>query len=63
MGKIRTDIIKRTARALLEKYPDLFTTDFEKNKKVIDEILVTSSKKLKNKIAGYITHIKESAAS
>jgi len=63
LGKIRTDIIKRTAKSLLEKYPDLFTTDFENNKKVIDEILVTSSKKLKNKIAGYITHLKEIAAS
>ncbi len=57
MGKVRISIIKRTARELLEKYPDLFTRDFEHNKQVVKKLLDVDSKKLRNKIAGYITHL------
>ena len=57
MGKIRIRLVKRTARELLEKYPDLFTRDFEHNKKVVSKLIDTPSKKLRNQIAGYITHL------
>ncbi|ABN70006.1 30S ribosomal protein S17e [Staphylothermus marinus F1] len=57
MGKVRTKIVKRTARELLEKYPNLFTRDFEHNKKVVSKLIETKSKKLRNQIAGYITHL------
>lgn len=57
MGKVRTKIVKRTARELLEKYPDLFTRDFEHNKKVVSKLIETKSKRLRNQIAGYITHL------
>ncbi|MET1160243.1 MAG: 30S ribosomal protein S17e [Thermoprotei archaeon] len=57
MGKIRTKLVKRTARELLEKYPDLFTRDFEHNKRVVSKLIDTPSKKLRNQIAGYITHL------
>lgn len=57
MGKVRISIIKRTARELLQKYPDLFTRDFEHNKQVVKKLLDVDSKKLRNKIAGYITHL------
>ncbi|MEM3832890.1 MAG: 30S ribosomal protein S17e [Thermoprotei archaeon] len=57
MGKIRTRMIKRIALRLLELYPDQFTTDFEKNKKFLKEKFgsIMYSKKIMNKIAGYIT--------
>lgn len=57
MGKVRTTLVKRTARRLLEKYPDLFTGDFEHNKRVVSQLLEYNSKKLRNQIAGYITHL------
>jgi len=57
MGKVRTILVKRTARKLLEKYPDLFTGDFEHNKRVVNELIEYRSKKLRNQIAGYITHL------
>ncbi len=57
MGKVRPTIVKRTARKLLEMYPDLFTRDFEHNKKVVAQLIEYRSKKLRNQIAGYITHL------
>jgi len=57
MGKVRTTVVKRTARKLLEKYPDLFTGDFEHNKKLVSLLVELKSKKLRNQIAGYITHL------
>ncbi len=57
MGKVRTTIVKRTARKLLEMYPDLFTRDFEHNKRVVSQLIEYRSKKLRNQIAGYITHL------
>ncbi len=57
MGRIRTGLIKRISKSLIEKYPNLFTTDFETNKKIVNEILDSDSKKVKVQIAGYITHL------
>ncbi len=57
MGKVRTTLVKRTARKLLEMYPDLFTRDFEHNKRVVSQLIEYKSKKLRNQIAGYITHL------
>ena len=49
------DRIKRISTAVLEKYPDRFGPDFEKNKKALQEIAITTSKILRNRVAGYIT--------
>jgi small subunit ribosomal protein S17e len=57
VGKVRPTPIKRISRELLEKYPDLFTKDFQKNKEILKTLLRTQSKKLRNQIAGYITHL------
>ncbi|MCG2890053.1 MAG: 30S ribosomal protein S17e [Acidilobus sp.] len=57
MGKVRTSLVKRTARELLAKYPDLFTEDFQHNKKVVSQLTVWSSKKLRNQVAGYVTSL------
>ncbi|MFZ8794261.1 MAG: 30S ribosomal protein S17e [Acidilobaceae archaeon] len=57
MGKVRSALVKRTARKLLETYPDVFTGDFEHNKRVVSQLIEFRSKKLKNQIAGYITHL------
>ncbi|MGC9181915.1 30S ribosomal protein S17e [Thermogladius sp. KZ2Tp1] len=57
MGKVRIRLVKRVARQLLDSYPQLFTRDFESNKQVVSKLISTRSKKLRNKIAGYITHL------
>ncbi len=57
MGKVRIGLVKRTARKLIDMYPDLFTEDFEHNKKVVSQLIETSSKKLRNQIAGYVTRL------
>ncbi len=57
MGKVRIKLIKRVARTLFEKYPDLFTRDFQHNKLVVSKLVIIPSKKLRNQIAGYITHL------
>jgi len=57
MGKVRPSYIKSTARKLIEAYPDKFTTDFETNKNLVKELTNIESKKVKNRIAGYITRL------
>ncbi|ELP85911.1 40S ribosomal protein S17-B, putative [Entamoeba invadens IP1] len=57
MGGVRTNTIKRAARNMIEKYYPMLTLDFNTNKRVVDEFAVISTKKMRNKIAGYITHL------
>jgi len=57
MGKIRTELVKRISDALLEKYPNSFNDIFEQNKQFLKEINFTVSKRLRNRIAGYLTTI------
>jgi len=55
IGRIRTDDIKKTSRVLINKYPDKFSNDNEKNKTALNEMKIIFEKKLRNRIAGYIT--------
>ncbi len=57
MGRIRTTRIKTLGMSLLEKYPDEFCDDFRKNKEILDGLLNAESKKIRNVLAGYITHL------
>jgi len=57
MGKVRTSLVKRTARRLLELYPDEVSTNFEDNKELVKKYVYLKSKKLRNQIAGYLTHL------
>lgn len=57
MGKVRTVLIKRLARELVDRYSVSFTTDFDNNKEVVDGLLTNTTKRLRNRIAGYITHL------
>ena len=47
--------IKRISMQLLERYTDMFTDDFEKNKGILNKVAVIRSKGLRNEVAGYIT--------
>ena len=59
MGKVRVAIVKKTARKLLESHPDKFTTDFEENKKMVTQLLSSSTKWMRNRISGYVTTLKK----
>lgn len=58
MGKVRTEVVKRAARELLERFPDKFANEFEPNKLAVNELLRAPSKRLRNRIAGYVTRLK-----
>lgn len=58
LGKVRVDIVKKTAKELLELYPDKFTTDFEENKQLVDQLVNTQTKWVRNRLAGYLTNIR-----
>ncbi|EIN03951.1 40S ribosomal protein S17 [Punctularia strigosozonata HHB-11173 SS5] len=57
MGRVRTKTTKRASRVLIEKYYPRLTLDFHTNKRLIDEVAVVPSKRLRNKIAGFTTHL------
>ncbi|MFX1399020.1 MAG: 30S ribosomal protein S17e [Promethearchaeota archaeon] len=57
MGKVRTVLIKNISKELIAKYPDVFNTDFEQNKKLLDKYLEIDSKHLRNRISGYIVNL------
>ena len=57
MGKVRPEKVKKVARELLKRFPDKFSADFESNKKALATVAETSSTKLRNRIAGYVTRL------
>ena len=57
MGKVRTEQVKRLSRELLKKYPSKFSADFEKNKQFVNEYTNISSRKLRNRVAGYTARL------
>jgi len=56
MGRIKSLLVKKTAKSLIEKGIP-FTTDFETNKKILGNTM--PSKSIRNKIAGYITRLQK----
>jgi ribosomal protein S17E len=56
MGRVKSALIKRTARAL-SKEPNKFEVGFDSNKKLLGRLM--PSKRLRNRIAGYITRMKK----
>ena len=59
MGRIKTSFIKHIAKDLYEKHSDRFSTDFEKNKEVLKELIDFESKRMRNVVAGYLTSLKK----
>ncbi|KAL1915363.1 40S ribosomal protein eS17 [Calcarisporiella thermophila] len=57
MGRVRTKTVKKASRVLIEKYYPRLTLDFQTNKRVCDEVAIIASKRLRNKIAGFTTHL------
>lgn len=59
MGRIKSTLIKRTAKQLL-KEENKFSQSFEANKKVLGNTM--PSKSVRNKIVGYIARLKRMEA-
>ena len=59
MGRIKTSFIKHIAKDLFEKHSNKFTTDFEKNKEVVKQLVDIRSKRIRNIVAGYLTALKK----
>ncbi|KAK1294613.1 40S ribosomal protein S17-1 [Acorus calamus] len=57
MGRVRTKTVKKSSRQVIERYYSRMTLDFHTNKKVIEEVAIIPSKRLRNKIAGFSTHL------
>jgi ribosomal protein S17E len=49
--------VKKSARVIIEKYYSRLTLDFHTNKRVTQEVAIIPSKRMRNKIAGFITHL------
>lgn len=56
LGSVRTEQIKRTAKELIRRFPDKFSNDFENNKRIVATLIQGATVKVRNQIAGYITH-------
>ena len=54
---VRTKTVKKSARVIIEKYYSRLTLDFHTNKRVTAEVAIIPSKRMRNKIAGFITHL------
>merc|ERR1711977_800068 len=57
MGRVRTKTVKKASRQVIEKYYGRLTLDFQTNKKICEEVAIIPSKRLRNKIAGFTTHL------
>lgn len=57
MGRIKTTLVKRTGKQLIERTSDSFDKDFDTNKKALGNLL--PSKRMRNMVAGYITRAKK----
>lgn len=59
MGRIKTMLIKRVTNQLMDEHQEKFTTEFEKNKAIVEQHANIPSKKIRNVIAGYATRLKK----
>lgn len=57
MGCVRTEHIKRIAKELVSRFPNTFSSNFDENKRLVSMFLPGATPKVRNQIAGYITHM------
>ena len=57
MGRIKTQLIKRTTFKLMELHRDEFKKDYNTNKELVSKFAIIHGKKIRNVIAGYITRL------
>merc|ERR1712097_85628 len=57
MGRVRNKTVKRASKKIIERYYQRLTLDFATNKRICSEVAMIPSKRLRNKIAGFTTHM------
>jgi len=57
MGRVRTKTVKKASKVIIEKYYTRLTLDFHTNKRIVEEVAIIPTKPLRNKIAGFVTHL------
>ncbi len=55
MGKVKTEQIKHLGKELMTRFPGKFTTNFDENKRIVDDVTKGTTTRVRNKVAGYIT--------
>ena len=55
MGKVKTEQIKHLAKQLIDRFPEQFSTNFDDNKRMVDELTEGATTRVRNQVAGYIT--------
>jgi len=58
VGKVRIAAVKKVSRELIARYPDKFTTNYESNKTVLADLVDAKTKRLRNRVVGYVTRLK-----
>lgn len=61
MGRIKSTAIRTLGSDILKQNPDVFAKDFGKNKKALAVVKKIKSKRIRNKLAGFITRKMTSA--
>jgi small subunit ribosomal protein S17e len=62
LGRVRTAAIKKFSKMIYQRYKDKFTSSFQENKKILEELITVDSDKIRNRIAGYVTRLVKVAA-
>ncbi|MFB6182807.1 MAG: 30S ribosomal protein S17e [Candidatus Nanohaloarchaea archaeon] len=57
MGRVRQTYVKRLAKDLVDADQERFSEDFEENKEELKDMEEFNSKKLRNRVAGYIVRV------
>ncbi|MFB6099855.1 MAG: 30S ribosomal protein S17e [Candidatus Nanohalobium sp.] len=57
MGRVRQTYVKRLAQDLVDADEKKFSEDFEENKEELKETGEFTSKRLRNRVAGYIVRV------
>ena len=57
MGRIKTLLVKRIAKKLVKVHSQEFTSEFEKNKELVEKYTNVASTKMRNVIAGYAARL------
>jgi|TARA_B100001964_G_scaffold244791_1_gene327921 small subunit ribosomal protein S17e len=57
MGRIKTILVKRITKQLVNEHKDEFSEDYNKNKEVVAKYANIKSPKIRNVIAGYAARL------
>ena len=55
LGKVKTEQVKRLAKALIGRFPDKFSTNFDDNKQMVSQLTIGATSRVRNQVSGYIT--------